>query len=313
MKKPAYLVIRPLFLGLAILLSHCLVAGAEEPSSSKIVRVAFWNLEWFPGKRPKATTTEVVDQIVKIVPAVEKLDADIIGFTEVQNAKAMTIALYKSLGRTPQVCSEFLDEEGKVTLQQIGIASKMAAMSAWWENWKQAPVTPKRGFSFAAFEPSPGNILLVYTVHLKSNRGDLVEDIAMREESAKQLLTHVKEMEKAYSKLGKVAVVIGGDFNTSLDDPKFQEEKTLRLLQKAGFDWCWTGVPFEKRITLPGGPAHNPKLPPFPDTCFDHVFTKGVKLASASVAEGEMPSDHRAVIVDLAIPASSPDGEQKEQ
>lgn len=283
---------------------------AQEPNpASKNLRAVFWNLEWFPGSRPQATVAEAMDQIVKVVPAVAALKADIFGTTEVHGPNAIAISLYQSPGMSTQVCSEFLDDAGKPTFQQIGIASRLPAMSAWWENWKQGSITPKRGFAFSAFEPSPGNILLVYAVHLKSNRGELAENIAMREESVRQLLDHVKEMEKAYAPLGKVAVIVGGDFNTTLDDPKFDQEKTLRMLQKSGFSWCWEGIPFKDRVTLPSAPPRNPKLPPFPDVCFDHIFTKGVKVTSASVVpiEGE-PSDHRPIVVDLefSTPSTTP-------
>jgi hypothetical protein len=56
-------------------------------------------------------------------------------------------------------------------------------------------------------------MLLVYSVHLKSNRGALEEDIAKREEAARHLLAHASEMETLYSKSAKVARVIAGDFN----------------------------------------------------------------------------------------------------
>lgn len=286
---------------LAILFSSI---GATLAEDVKNVRVVFWNLEWFPGGRPQATTTEVVDQITKAVPAVASLEPQIFCAGEVLNSKAIAISLYKTPGVVPQVCSEFLDDSGEVTLQQIGIASSLPAVGGWWENWKPAKITPKRGFSFAAFEPVPGNILLVYVVHLKSNRGELAENVPMREESAEQLLKHAAEMEKAYGKMGIVGIVIGGDFNTSLDDPKFADEKTLGMFKKAGFAWAWEGMPFEDRVTLPSTPSRNPNSPPFPDACFDHAFTKGLKVASASVAALEQnPSDHRPVIVDLEYPA----------
>ncbi len=286
---------------LALLFSQLGVSLAAE---TKNVRVVFWNMEWFPGGHPQASTTEVVDQISIAVPAVASLEPQIFCVEEILGPKAIAISLYKTPGVVPQVCSEFLDDKGEVTLQQIGIASSLPAVGGWWENWKPAGITPKRGFSFAAFEPVPGKILLVYVVHLKSNRGELSENIPMREESAKQLLKHAQEMEKAYGRMGKVGIVIGGDFNTSLDDPKFADEKTLGMFKKAGFDWAWEGIPFEDRVTLPSTPSRNPNFPPFPDACFDHVFTKGVKVASASVAAFEHnPSDHRPVIVDLEYPA----------
>ena len=65
-------------------------------------------------------------------------------------------------------------------------------MSAWAEEWKAgSAITPPRGFAFAAYQIAPKQLLLVYGLHLKSNRGQLVEDIAIREESMRQLLNSI--------------------------------------------------------------------------------------------------------------------------
>ena len=295
---------------LRLFLAALLCAGAlqaQEPASApKPLKVVFWNLEWFPGSRPNATVPEAVSQISQTIPAMARLDADIIGMEEVLNWDAAAIALAKAPGTNVQVASEFLDDQGAKTAQQLVIASRLPALGAWWELWKAGKsLTPKRGFSFAAYQPAPGQVLLVYCVHLKSNRGELSENVPMREESSRQLLAHVAAMENAYSPLGTVSVVIGGDFNTSQDDPKFHMEQTLSLLTKAGFRSAWENVPFAHRVTLPSKPSNNPKYPPFPDACFDHAFVKNAEVVSARVETiNPAPSDHRPVIVEIALPGS---------
>jgi hypothetical protein len=64
-------------------------------------------------------------------------------------------------------------------------------------------------------------MLLIYSVHLKSNRGEPQTDMAKREDAARELLAHASEMERLYSKGAKVAIVIAGDFNTDPTDPRF--------------------------------------------------------------------------------------------
>jgi len=289
-----------------ILLAAFLSAGSL---SAQPIKIAFWNVEWFPGGHPKATEAEAEAQIALVQPIIGKLNPDIIGFQEIRDWDAVQIALKDLPDATVQVCSDFLDDQGAKTIQQVAIAGRLPAVGAWWEAWQAGDrITPKRGFSFAAFQPSPGNVLLVYSVHLKSNRGDakeLKDNIAMREESARQFLSHAAAMEKAYSALGKVSVVIGGDFNTSSDDPKFSQEKTLKTIEAAGFQSCWENVPLAQRVTLPSSPSKNPKFPPFPDACFDHVFVKGAKVLSATVDKPDpAPSDHRPVIVEVELPAA---------
>jgi endonuclease/exonuclease/phosphatase family metal-dependent hydrolase len=170
-------------------------------------------------------------------------------------------------------------------------------MSAWAEAWQSgSAITPPRGFAFAAYELAPRQLLLVYAVHLKSNRGELVEDIAIREESIRQLRAHMRAMDEAYGKLGRLAWVIGGDFNTAPDDLRFKEEKSVRELMTNGFAWSWADMPMERRVTMPPDAR-------FPAACFDHIFFRGAKLKKAEVIPtSEKSSDHRAVRADLTLP-----------
>src|SRR5690606_22298510 len=105
--------------------------------------------------------------------------------------------------------------------QNLIIASKLRADSGWFDRWKAGPVHPPRGYSFAALELPGKRFLLTYSLHLKSNGGDLAVNIAQRQESARQLLHHLQEMLQIYGSRGECAVVIAGDFNTSLDDSRF--------------------------------------------------------------------------------------------
>jgi hypothetical protein len=82
--------------------------------------------------------------------------------------------------------------------------------------------------------------------------------------------------------------------NTSLDDPRFTHEQTIRAFQKAGLHWAHEGVPMEKRITIPASG-------PFPDNCFDHIFTAGLGRAKAEVKTYRQISDHNPVVLDLDL------------
>ena len=153
------------------------------------------------------------------------------------------------------------------------------------------------GFAFAAYRTAPGEVILVYGVHLKSNLADEpggdATNVAMREESMRQLLVHERQESGVCAQWGRVRlVVVGGDMNTSLDDGRFGSETTLRALRDGGgFRWAWEGVPLALRLSLPGAGQ-------YPSTCFDHLFYRGdgVRLAGASVLPtGRGASDHRPV------------------
>ena len=150
-------------------------------------------------------------------------------------------------------------------------------------------MVPPRGFSFAAYQLAPRQLLLVYALHLKSNRGEIREDIRIREESMQQLVAHMKAMGNAYGKLGALSWIVGGDFNTAPDEPRFAGEKTVPSLRAAGFRWGWEGIPFTSRITVPADLR-------YPAACFDHIFFRGATLVKAWVANtSPQSSDHRAV------------------
>ncbi|HRJ72802.1 MAG TPA: endonuclease/exonuclease/phosphatase family protein [Terrimicrobiaceae bacterium] len=294
---------------LRLLFAAIILAGnaTAQVAPQNPIKLVFWNAEWFPGGSPEATPAEAEAQTAILVPALASLKPDIVGLEEIRDWAASETAIKGIPGMSIQVCSDYSYESGEKSTQQVAIASKKPAIGAWWELWTAGDkVTPRRGFSFAAFQPAPGQVLLVYCVHLKSNRGSLKQNVPEREESVRQLLSHIAAMEKAYAPLGAVSIVVGGDFNTSLDDPKFSHEKTLKLLEEAGFQSCWKDVAFADRVTLPSSPSKNPKYPPFPDACFDHVYVKGAKVLSASVGVFDpAPSDHRPVVVDIALPAAS--------
>ena len=269
---------------------------SEAPSDAAAIRAAFWNIRWFPGGRPNAYKGEQVRQIRSVHADMKRINADVIGLEEVRDWDGAALAVQPLAGFKVDVCSTFPPREGQTETQQVAITSRLQPMSAWAEEWKAGgAITPPRGFAFAAYEVGPRQLLLVYALHLKSNRGELVENIAIREESMRQLLAHMKDMEAAYGKLGTITWVVGGDFNTAPDDERFAKERTTADLRANGFRWSWEGMPLEQRVTLPPDAR-------FPAACFDHIFYKGAKLKSASVVEtSDDSSDHRAVRAELDL------------
>jgi endonuclease/exonuclease/phosphatase family metal-dependent hydrolase len=132
-------------------------------------------------------------------------------------------------------------------------------------------------------------------LHLKSNRGEIREDIRIREESMLQLIGHMKAMENAYGKLGGLSWIVGGDFNTAPEEPRFAGEKTVPSLRAAGFRWGWEGIPFASRITVPADLR-------YPAACFDQIFFHGATLVKAWVGNtSPQSSDHRAVNATLSF------------
>lgn len=265
-------------------------APAAPGSAAPAVRVGFWNIKWFPGGRPNAYKGEEIRQTRSVHGDIGKLEADVIGFEEVRDWESAALAVQPLPGFKVDVCANFPPREGQNETQQVAIVSRLQPISAWAEEWKAGgAITPPRGFAFAAYQLAPKQLLLVYALHLKSNRGEIVENIAIREESMRQLVVHMKDMETAYAKLGALAWVVGGDFNTAPDDARFAKEKTTQTLAAKGFRWGWEGMPLTQRTTLPPDKR-------FPAACFDHIYYRGAVLEKAeALPTADASSDHRAI------------------
>jgi endonuclease/exonuclease/phosphatase (EEP) superfamily protein YafD len=267
--------------------------------SGATVTVAFWNIQWFPGRQPDSSLSGQTSQINSVHADMNQLRAaDVVGMEEVRDFTQAGVAVQPLRGFKVDVCANFPPREGQNVAQETAIASRFTALSAWAEEWKHAePVTPPRGFSFAAYEVAPRQLLMVYALHLKSNRGDIHENVSMRQESMRQLRSHIDAMEKAYANLGTLSWIVGGDFNTSFEDRQYASETTLRSLIEGGFAWCWQNVPASTRVTLPPSGA-------FPPACFDHIFYRGATLKRAWVVPTlPQSSDHRAVAATFDLPA----------
>ena len=272
----------------------CIAAGVlaeTDPSSTeKAFKVAFWNIQWFPGRGPTPRRGQELRQIASVHRDLAKIDADVIGMEEVRDLANAGLAVKPLPGFKVDVISNFPPRADQKIPQQVAIASRLQPMSAWSELWKAgAKVLPPRGFAFVAYEIAPKQLLLVYALHLKSNRGITRENIAMREESIQQLIAHMHAMNDVYGKLGKLSWIVGGDFNTSPDNPKLVAEKTMPQLRAKGFNWVWENVPFAKRYT---------RLPDrrYPPACDDHIFYRGITLEQVRVIDtSAQSSDHRAI------------------
>jgi endonuclease/exonuclease/phosphatase family metal-dependent hydrolase len=267
-----------------------LSSSAGSISSSTTITAAFWNIQWFPGRRPNASHYEENRQIRAVHRDLGQLSADIIGLEEVRDSEHASLAIQPLSGFKVDVCSNFPAREGQQEAQQIAIASRLQPISAWAEAWKPGgAIMPPRGFAFASYRLSPTQVLLVYALHLKSNRGEIHEDIRIREESMHQLVSHMKAMKDTYGRMGALTWIIGGDFNTTPDEPRFAGEKTFPYLLADGFSWAWQGIPASSRITMPGDLR-------YPAAAFDQIFYRGATLAKAWVTNtSPQSSDHRAV------------------
>ena len=282
---------------LAALVSALAMAAAQATE----IRLMAWNVEWYPGGSPNPEDAAVDSQKKLVTEVVAREKPDIFIGQELRNWQVFADLSASVPGLRAVVVSSFRNDNGSgLWPQQVGISSKLPVEATWAEAWKQSADTPPRGFSFAAVNlPAPETgVLLVYGVHLKSNRGggSAAQDAAnykMREESAHQLLRHVAEMETATFKGRVRAVVIAGDLNTN-QDGQFGD-KTLEILAAGGFHNTWAEVPRAERLSWRGSSRYEP-------TTFDYILTKGLGSGRARLVEAPKgASDHWPVMITFSI------------
>src|SRR4051812_38847782 len=259
------------------------------------VRVTTWNLEWFPNGTPKEAPIEKQNaRIAAAADVLRPLSPDIILLQEIRDYDACTRLAEAIQPKTYQVavCSAF-KERGQIGKQQVAILGKESAQAAWSEPWKSMEgVDPPRGFAFSWFKIA-GTDVGVYSLHLKSNlimKSDKAaeghKNIRKREVAIDQVLNHMRDVIAPAMPMVK-SFVVGGDFNTNLDQPDFAAEKTLRTLAAAGFHSSVEGLPLVQRVTHPGNG-------PYPSCTFDYLFGSNIAPSRAEITPSSA-SDHYPV------------------
>jgi len=270
------------------------------------LKAVTWNLEWFPGGRPNAYEGEKVNQMKGVKAELEKLNPDILLAQELTDETAFAKLVATLPDLKVDVFSHFLEADGKTPgPQQCGIASNLKADSAWFESFKPTESLPnlRRGFAFAALEHPDGGLIMLYSVHLKSNRGsdtpDGEKDVAnTRAESVKQLIAHKKAMEEKFAGKEIRGWLIAGDFNTN-HDGQFPKCTAVKDLMAAGFHNTWDATPKEQRLTW----RNDPRDTRFKPTTFDYMMTVGFKETQAKMSEvSQKLSDHNPVMLMLEAP-----------
>jgi len=264
------------------------------------IRVVTWNLEWFPGGKPDAPAATQDKQMKAAQEALLSLKPDILLCQEVRDWAAVEKLVSVVPGLKVDMVSNFPERP-----QNQAIASRFPMDSGWSEEWKKTTSdSPPRGYVFAALQLPDGRTLLTYALHLKSNRDGVAQNIPAREESARQLLDHLDAMIKLYETRGPVAVLIGGDLNTS-PDAEFAGDHTIDIIKARGLAWSFEGIPLAQRVSHPGSGK-------YADANFDHVFTGGFGLHTARVVAVPGVSDHNPVVLDFKTEDKSPFGPKQE-
>ncbi|MCC5840530.1 MAG: endonuclease/exonuclease/phosphatase family protein [Opitutales bacterium] len=258
------------------------------------LRVVAWNIEWFPGQQRLDATHEMErGHMERVQKRLKEMAPDIFLASEIRDWKSFEELVSVVPDLRVHVVSSFRDRDtGGLWPQQLAIASRLPVRAAWFEPWRPTMWGNPRGFSFAALEdPGSNGLILVYSLHLKSNRS-FNEEMAQtnfrhRNESIRQLLLHIEEMETIVFAGQVTGVIVGGDINTC-HDGRFGD-RVVEMMVEAGFRNTWAETPREERLTWRGSDR-------FPPTTFDYIFVRGLPSGRARMMEvAPDESDHHAV------------------
>lgn len=267
---------------------------------------ATWNLQWFPGNRPESSEAGRKWHEQGVVRIIRKLGVDLLLVQEVVD-RAVLERVAKDYPW--KVISNFQragDENADLPVQNLAILSKSPIQDAWEVGFHNLPLTPDRpvrGFLGVRLGNKKTG-MTVYTVHLKSNRGGR-EASTLRRERAMEYLR--RDWEKRGLDPKKDRILVAGDFNCSLWNPEFADERTIRGLLKEGWFLPTGGIPWPGVATVKPDPGGQ-----FPATDFDHLLLSPgwkegrgklrgfgkVETMEAGVMQGpDVPSDHYPVWV----------------
>ncbi len=126
---------------------------------------------------------------------------------------------------------------------------------------------------------------------------EAAKNIREREVAVTQILNHVRAVITPSMPMVK-SLVVGGDFNTNLDQPDFRDEKTLLKLTEAGFRNPLQDAPLLQRITHPGSGR-------YPAATFDYLFGANMISARPQISPSHA-SDHYPVTCDFVVQATMP-------
>jgi endonuclease/exonuclease/phosphatase family metal-dependent hydrolase len=281
-----------------ILRTVLLLAANSLPAAP--LRVTTWNLEpSLAAGTNGASTTYRHDLIQDAAEVLNKLHPDVIVLQGVPDWPTCN-ELLKSLKAAKYnvaAWSSFRDAgTGMLSAQQTAILSKGKAYISWTEAWKHDGKTALGGFAFAAIKTGGRNVGL-FSAQLGDNtmlgpdgRGDAQQ--SAREDSARQLLAQIDSL-KNWTANRIQALVVAGDFNTSLDEPMLAREKTLPQLEQAGLSNAFGELPLPKRITVPGA-GHS-------DATADYIFTRDVKPMTPPEIVPTALTQHYPVTCDLDL------------
>lgn len=276
---------------------------ATDSTSSQSFTVVSWNLKWFPSGYTEPQPENDEQKRISYAARYVRRNGvpDIFFVQEIRNAQISQkwLEQFDDPALKLVICSNYIFEETQEpSYQQLAIFSRFPVLEARYEPWHTYDfVTPPRGFAYALLQVNEA-LVACLNVHLKSNYVPEGQDPEAantlnrmkRELATQQLLAFIKKLEsKGYQGKPIQKFIVAGDFNNALNDPRFEQETSIRAYLEAGFQNAFEGYMSEEYASLPANDW-------YPAATFDYILTKGFERAAPpETLPKYFTSDHRPV------------------
>jgi len=267
-------------LGVLLLIAFVGVPAIAQDTST--LRIASYNVENAfdvyddPYTNDEGTDVKLRWEVEMIADVLKKLDADVVGFQEVENEavlKAIVSEYLPGMGYEYAAVPLTNDTRGI----KLGIISRLPVISITSYRWQTLthPDTDQtwqfaRDLFHAKLQTSTGEVLHVFVVHLKSkgSRDGDPQSVKWRTSEAMRIRQIIGDM---IANNPNELVVLMGDFNSMPDQPG-----TTTLLSPAAdgsavMSDCHASIPMDDRTTYPSER--------FPNSVIDFILTSPAMTA----------------------------------
>lgn len=270
---------------------------SQEDEIGKSIMV--WNVKWFPGGNPDATSSQKKSQIQGVRKVLKEEQPFLLFLCEVRSLKTLMKLEPERLKYKKIACTyipRVADEGVGLPLQSLAFLSQVPWEASWVIDFSQFALTrdrPRRGIIAIQFNLGERGKLFVYGVHLKSNMG-LASNNRLKRERA------MRYLEWDWKRVGvdwvHDEIIVLGDFNHSLLNPVYESEVSIRRLLDKGFSDVMNGAPWQDRLTIHSTYG-------FASDVFDYILVTSkirryAKAARVMELERHQISDHSPLLLE---------------
>lgn len=240
------------------------------------LRVASWNIEWFPAGQRKGAVQQENWQMAAVANLVNKIKPDILATQEIRNLASLE-KLNRNIGIWPftNFASSIFNQKNNASAdttsirQQCGFLTRQPWQEIWEIDFQPLPEAdrPSRGWLAARWAFGDGSFTL-YNGHLQADSGKAGDG----ESGARLRLAAITRLKEDFERRNldpyRDKIIVLGNFNADLYLVDSEKDKTFTALADLGFRMVPSPVKREDAITVPARKG----VDAVPDRVLDYIW-----------------------------------------